>query len=346
MDENKKPMISVIMPVYNAEKYLREAIESILSQTFSDFEFLILNDGSTDNSIDIIRSYSDSRILIHNSVVNQGLIFQLNKGLDLSRGKYIARMDADDISLPERLARQVEFLETHRDIGVLGTGVQIMDTFGNILHTIQFSSQQGVLRWCLCFYNPLVHPTVMMRREIVKLTDGYDSDMLHAEDYDLWRRMSGITRFSNLKDVLLILRKHNENVSNVHFALQRQNSIQISSKMILQILNENVSTDTVQRLWNHEFKTAYDMLPVAELVYRLCLANVVDDELSIIEKRVIRRDAAMRIYGLIRPWVKNVNVWGYLARVCYLDPLLILRVVKGRFHHIFHMRPRLLCWSF
>lgn len=157
-----KPVVSVLMSVYNCEEYLREAVDSILNQTFMDFEFIIIDDGSTDSTAAILAEYERkfTRLCIHHQT-NQGVIASLNMGLELAQGKYIARMDADNVSLPERLAKQVDFLETHPEIGVLGTGAQIMDGYGNTSQTVQFPTQHGVLRRCLCFFNPIVHPTVM-----------------------------------------------------------------------------------------------------------------------------------------------------------------------------------------
>ena len=344
---NDYPLVTVLMSVYNGEKYLCESIDSILNQTFRDYEFLIINDGSTDGTLEILHNYSqqDKRIRLHHQT-NQGLIAALNKGLELARGKFIARMDHDDVSLPERLAIQLDFLKDHPAVGVLGSGARFMDSSGITSDAVQFPIQHNVLRWCLCFLSPIVHPSVMMRRKIVERVGGYSTDMVHAEDYDLWRRLSCVTRLSNLQDVLLQLRKHETNVSTVHASEQRRNTVRISSLMISHILNEEVPAGTVQSLWDQEFQTAYDVRPVAELVYRLYKAIVANDELSVIEKRAIRLDAARRLYGLTRPWVKNVSVWGVLARACYLDPLFVLRVVKRRFVRLFNMRPRHSCWSF
>ena len=334
------PGVSVLLPVYNSANYLRESIESILNQSFKEFELLIICEPCTDGSIEIIKSYKDSRIIHIQNEKRLGLINSLNMGIELAQGEYIARMDADDVSLPERLAKQVEFLDAHPEVGVLGCAVQVIDDYGNPSHIRQFPVEHGVLRWHLCFYNPIAHPTVMMRREIVERAGGYNSDMVHTEDYDLWRRLSGVTRLSNFQDVLLHLRKHGANVSNVHASEQRRNSVRISSLMISHILNEEVPAGTVQRLWDQEFQTAYDVRPVAELVYRLYQAIIAKGELSSIEKQIIRRDAAKRLYNLTRPWVQDVNIWGVLARACYLDPLLVLRVVKGRLRRVFNMRPR------
>ena len=122
---------TVLMPVYNAEKYVAEAIDSILNQTFNDFEFLIINDGSTDNSLDIIKSYDDPRITIINNETNLGLSHTLNKGIELARGEYIIRMDADDISLSIRLEKQIEFMDSNQHIGICGSWIQTFDKSGN-----------------------------------------------------------------------------------------------------------------------------------------------------------------------------------------------------------------------
>jgi glycosyltransferase involved in cell wall biosynthesis len=341
VDMDTKPLVSVLMPVFNGEKYLAEAIWSILNQSFRDFEFIIIDDGSTDATWAILNSYTDQRLRLVQNVENLGHTKALNKGLVLAQGEYIARMDADDISRPERLARQLDFLETHPEIGVLGTWVQIMGRYGDTSHTIQFPTEHGVLRWCLCFYDPIVHPSVMMRREIVERVGGYNSDMRHAEDYDLWRRLSHMNRLSNLPEVLLYLRKHDANVSILHTAEDWRFGVQVSGLMISHILNDEVPASTVQRLWGEGIQTAYDVRPVAELVYRIYQAIASNDELSIVEKQTIRRDAAMRLYRLSLPWVKNVSVWGTLARACCLwNPIFVLRASKGRLRRVFNRQLR------
>lgn len=332
--------VSVLMPVYNGATYLREALDSILRQTFRDFEFIIINDGSTDRSAEIVRSYDDPRLRYFENEQNIGLIRSLNRGLALARSPYIARMDADDISLPERLAKQVEFLDAHPEVGVLGCAVQVTDGCGNPSHVWRFPAEHGFLRWCLCFYNPIPHPTVMMRREVVDQVGEYSSDMIHAEDYDLWRRLSWVTRLSNLQDVLLYLRKHEAGVTNRHLAQQRKNSIRISQLMMSEVLGEDVPMNLVQCLWSQEFETLNDVRQVAKLIYRLCQASVADSALSTAEKRMIRRDAANRLFRLARPRIRDMHMWEVLGLVCRLDPLLAGRAVIGPIRRI--VRERLL----
>jgi hypothetical protein len=325
------PEVSVLMSAYNGEKYLREAMDSILNQTFRDFEFIIVDDGSTDGTWQILTTYAcrDPRIALIRNEGNIGLACSLNRGLALARGKYIARMDADDVSLPERLVRQVNFLDAHPEIGVLGCGVQVIDGCGNGSHIWRFPAECGSLRWCLLFYNPIVHPTVMMRREAVDRAGGYSADMLTAQDYDLWRRLSRVTRLSNLQDVLLFLRKHEDSITSVHLAQQLENWVRISQLMMSGVLGEDVPIELAQHLWSQEFETPKDVLRAARLIYRLCRASVADSELSTAEKRTIRRDAASRLLALARPRIRDVRLWEVIGLACRLDPLLVGREAAG-----------------
>lgn len=209
---SNSPTVSVIMPVYNSAQYLAEAVESILKQSFADFEFIIINDGSTDASHDILTHYQllDKRIRLYHQE-NRGIVESLNRGCNLSRGKYIARMDSDDISLPERLAKQVSFLETHSQVGVCGTWVQL---FGGTTGVVRPSTDSEMIRIKLLFESMLAHPSVMMRRQVMInnnlfYRDGYDG----AEDYDLWLRFSQHTLLANIPEILLRYRKHEQQIT-------------------------------------------------------------------------------------------------------------------------------------
>jgi len=295
------PKVSVLLPVYNGELFLKEAIESILSQTFRDFEFIIIDDGSTDGTSAILEHYQqiDDRIHVYRHG-HQGLIPSLNRGCHLARGEYIARMDADDVSLPERLARQVEYMETHPEIGVLGCGVQIIDDCGKKTRILQFPTEHAVLKWRLCFYISFTfaHPAVVMRRELVERVGGYNPEMRHTEDYELWRQLSGLTRLSNLSDVLLYLRKHGANVTRVplHIMQQIQNGIRVSQRMVSQVLDEEIAVELIQPLCTLEFKTWDDVKRVSGLVYRIYQAMMADRTLAGIEKQMIRLDEIGRAH--------------------------------------------------
>lgn len=211
------------MSVYNNAPYLAHAIESILAQTFGDFEFLVVNDGSTDESGEIINRFaaSDSRIRpIHQA--NAGLIVSLNRMIDEAQAPLVARMDGDDIALPERFARQLAFLDANPDIGVLGTGCTCIDEDGrpSVYKFDNVTTPEDVLE-DLKNGPPICHPSVVMRRDAVRAVGGYHHAYKHCEDYDLWLRISEHVRMANLPDRLLLYRQSETQVSNRHAYVQK-----------------------------------------------------------------------------------------------------------------------------
>ena len=219
------PKISVIMPAYNAEKYIAEAIDSILSQTFGDFEFIILNDCSRDRTEEIILSYHDPRIVYLKNEQNLGVAATLNRGLAIAKGEYIARMDADDISLPERFAKQVAYLDANDDIVVLGTNLECFNESGTI-RTGWSVSDPEQMKVDMLFACGLAHPSVMMRSDVIRNLDGYDPTYNGLEDYELWCRVLEHHKITTLPDILLRYRIHGsqvtQNPSSRHRNLMRQ----------------------------------------------------------------------------------------------------------------------------
>jgi len=225
------PKISVIMPVYNGEKYLKESIESILAQSFKDFELLIINDASKDNSEEIIKSYKDARIKLINNEENLGLVGALNKGIDSSAGEYIARMDQDDISLPNRFETQLNFMEAHREIGLCGSWVKNIGVNEGYINKKESDTDE--LKAMLLFYTPLAHPTVFIRKKILdEYNLRYDGNFEYCEDYDLWSRISEFAKISNIEKVLLLYRVHDTNMSNVYSDKQRGKAEIIRTRLI------------------------------------------------------------------------------------------------------------------
>ena len=210
-------LVSVLMSVYNGENYLSEAVESILNQTFRDFELIIIDDGSTDRTAEILAEYErrDMRVRFY-SQAREGLIATLNRGIELSRGRYIARMDADDVSYPTRLEKQVAFLEAHPNVGVCGTWRVIA---GGLV--IRYPVQDAVIRSYLIFDTLLAHPTVMMRKALFETGIRYPA-YEHAEDFGLWVQLADHTRFANLPEVLLFYRSHPEQVGRKKRAKQME----------------------------------------------------------------------------------------------------------------------------
>lgn len=223
--------LSVIMPVYNGAKYLKEAIESILSQSYTNFEFIIINDGSTDDSEAIILSYDDSRIVYIKNPENYKLIQTLNIGFTLAKGRYIARMDADDISHPDRLKKQVQFLDENQEYGLIGTGVNLLH--GTNKSQLLYHTDHASLKFALAFYCPFIHPSVMIRSSVLLNIDCvFDANYVHAEDYELWTRLAFKTKMANLPEYLLDYRLHASQISSQYNLHQIDLAISIRKKYL------------------------------------------------------------------------------------------------------------------
>lgn len=209
---NDNPCISIVMPVYNASTYLREALESVLQQTFSDFELIVVDDGSTDNSRDILQTYCDPRMrLISNT---HDFISSLNKGVHASTGRYIARMDADDMMTPERLEIQFGYMEDHPDIDICGS---YAESFGEMIRVIQRPLEHVDIVSMMIRMNPMMHPTVMMRISILRQSGFLYKYGYHcAEDYKLWTELAlrGF-KFANIPEPLLHYRISPQQVTRV-----------------------------------------------------------------------------------------------------------------------------------
>ena len=264
MDEDiKAPKISVLLPVYNGGEYLQTAIDSILNQTFSDFEFIIINDASTDDSEKVILSNTDSRIVYIKNEQNLGLIKTLNKGLDLCKGEYIARMDQDDIANPTRFERQNNVLDHNLEIGVCGTWFTLFGTRENtVVKHPEYHEQIKIAMLGNC---PIGHPTVMLRKNNVGNLR-YDVNYQAAEDYEFWSRLVRITQFHNIQESLLQYRIHNSNMSILENSTQINNAKKITGNQLKIIGIENTDFNIEQcqillgaifkfRLSDDEFRT-------------------------------------------------------------------------------------------
>lgn len=231
------PRVSVVMPAYNAEKYIGEAIDSILNQTYTDFEFIIIDDGSSDNTINTIMSYTDPRIRFYQNEHNVGVAATLNRGLELATGEYIARMDSDDISLAERFEKQVDFMNRNPDVAVVGTGIQL---FGAQSATRMFSADYDHLKVDLLFGNCFAHPSVMLRAKFFRQTSlCYDTSYSKMEDFDLWVRTAEQYKIASLQEVLLKYRIHPKQVTQKP---SENNIIQLRSLKKRQIANLGIDT--------------------------------------------------------------------------------------------------------
>jgi glycosyltransferase involved in cell wall biosynthesis len=210
--EERVPLVSIVLPVYNGEKYLTESLDSVLSQTYQNWELVIINDGSTDGTENLILNYQDKRIKYLKNDGNKGIIFSLNRGIQESKGVYIARLDADDIALPFRIEKQVEFLSDNLDYVLCGSYFQTIDSKGKLLKTVTFPSNNRDAQSYLLLHNCFCHSAIMMRSHIAKELK-YDEKFQVCEDYDLWYRISRVGKILNLPVVAILYRVHDSNMS-------------------------------------------------------------------------------------------------------------------------------------
>ncbi|HEX8981094.1 MAG TPA: glycosyltransferase [Parasulfuritortus sp.] len=217
-------LISVLMPVFNGEKYIAQAVESILDQTFTDFELILIDDGSRDGTLPILQSFAarDARIRLV-SRENRGLVVSLNEMLQMAQGEFIARMDADDIALPDRFAWQVQFLREHPETVCLGGAFQLIDEADRLLATLSPpSSNDDIQQSILAGHGAICHPTAMMRRDALIKVGGYDAAYYPAEDVNLWLRLGEVGELANLESPVLKYRLHGNSISEQAGNKQRE----------------------------------------------------------------------------------------------------------------------------
>lgn len=307
------PAVTVLMPIYNGAAYAPEAIDSILAQTFGDFELLIVDDGSTDGTGALLEAYArgDPRIRLFRNRENAGLTRRLNEGLALARGAYIARMDGDDVSLPERLERQVAFMQANPRVGICGAWVQKIGELGyGVEH---YPSDDADIRCHLLFANVLAHPAAIMRRSLfAELGLAYDSSYQRAQDYDLWVRAAEHVALANIPQVLLRYRMHRDQAG------QREQEDQDRAAMLVRrrLLERLGLQPSAAELALHQAISASRFQPTRELVaaaerWLRALAEA-NRRAGRYDKAALARLLAARWYTLCRlstalgPWVWRI----------------------------------------
>jgi glycosyltransferase involved in cell wall biosynthesis len=199
------PRVSVLMAVHDGAPWVKDAVASVLTQTLTDLELVVVDDGSADVTPALLAGVDDRRLRVERRP-RAGLTRALNTGLALVRAPLVARLDADDVALPERLARQVAFLDAHPDVGVVGSAAREINGSGREVRVVRPPVDDATLRRVLIRRNPMVHSTVTMRRNVIDAVGGYDARFVVAQDYDLWMRLVAVTRLANLSDTLVVRR--------------------------------------------------------------------------------------------------------------------------------------------
>jgi len=225
------PLVSVLMPVYNASAYVKEAIGSILDQSYQNFEFIIINDGSTDSTEEQIISFKTNKIKYYRNATNLGLIATLNKGIDLCKGEYILRMDADDVSMRDRIKKQVEFMESHKEVGVCGSDY-IHFGKGKQIPLRSHHTHDLISGWML-FNSSMVHPSLIIRSSVLKVEKPYlNPEFKYSEDYELWSRLIFKSEFADVPETLLKYRIHASQVSRQFRNEQIENGNKVRKRLL------------------------------------------------------------------------------------------------------------------
>lgn len=225
----EQPFVTVLLPCFNAEKYLKACLENIILQSFTNFEVIIIDDGSIDNTEQIIKDFKDPRIIYIKNKSNKGVTYSLNKGISLARGKYISRIDADDVMVLDRLQEQVSFLENNKDYVMVGSGHYRIDAYDLPIGEIDLITENDELKLAILFFNPFSHPTVTYKADLVKALL-YDNKYMYCEDYELWFRLAEKGKIKNLELNLVHYRVHEKNLTTNNISEMRSNVVEMLSK--------------------------------------------------------------------------------------------------------------------
>lgn len=328
------PSITVLMPVYNAARFLPEAIDSILSQSFRDFEFLIINDGSTDDSRSILEACSDPRLRIVNTP-NRGVSSSLRLGMRLARAPYIARMDADDVAMPDRLSVQKAVLDAHPEVVVTHSRVDRIDDAGRVVETEYGDLRNDVeTKWALLWHNAIFHPTVMLRANVLRQARlNYKRETVIAQDYELWSRVAMVGKFYMIADVLLRYRLHDDKISRPGNAAHQHEVISRIIRNNLASYGVDINEEMAQEIAVASGSTHYDMYgwPYNNIPDRLPTL------ISHIEPRFVKyhgvppRDIHHEQSRLFAQWARSLGpnfsqaALGFLARALWRRPGLLMQ---------------------
>ncbi len=333
-----KPLISVVMAVYNAQAYLAEAIESILRQSVSDFEFLIIDDASSDGSIQIVEDFakSDPRIRLISNPENLGLGASLQKGVEEAKGEFIARMDADDISLPKRFEKQLAYLDLHPEILALGGDHKLVDAQGKNFGELIYPKLPNRLRWNLLLGNGLIatHPAALFRKEFFGRYGNY-ADLRAAQDFDLWSRTLFAQPFpiANISEMVLAYRQTDEMITKANRSQQEQIAVERRAKNITALIGEDVDEDVVRayRTTGLAYLNLEEIIATWQKVYLAFVErfNPSDEELAGINAEFFQR---LSHYTFLNPFADGKNKRLNIFR---LRKILNRQVYKELWQHKF-----------
>lgn len=319
-----EPKISVTTVAYNSARFLEEAILSVRNQSFSDFEFIIINDCSTDNSWEIITRHAaqDNRIIAINNETNLGSLASGNKALFHARGKYIAVFDSDDVCFPDRLKVQYEYFQSHPDIALIGTGAELINEDGQIIGYKHPPTDVNDIKYFLLLRNPIIHPSVMLRKSVLDVVGNYNPDYLHAEDYKLYESLiSAHYRIANLSQILIKYRRSPQSLS-----------ISPKTRAISLASARRVSFDNVQRytrLSQEDVNIAVDTINRLSTGLKNVLKTIrINRDLTeaFIKKEKLNPISIQSVWTIYR--ADREFIWKYYFKTCFSWPYKIAKRIK------------------
>lgn len=268
MNSNQSPLVSIIMPVYNAEKFLQSAVSSILSQSYSNIELIAINDGCSDHSMEILQSFNDARLRILSNERNFGIVYSLNVGLDNANGAYIARMDADDESLPDRIREQVDYMEKHTEIGLSGTWYE---NIGDLSGLVQLETEHDAIVFRLLYQFHMLHPSWIIRKSVLE-EHHLRYKILYGEDYDFISNLIAHTRIANIPKYLIRYRQFSQSMSKSNAEVTIKNCLAIRKQLFktLGISLNDFELILFEKIMHQDYETSISFIhSVDSLLSRL-----------------------------------------------------------------------------
>jgi hypothetical protein len=342
-----EPSVTVLLPVFNAAGFLGEALDSVFAQTFEDFEIVLVDDASTDQIGNVLARYPDPRLRVIRRTVRGGTAVALNDGLDQARGRYVAVMHADDVSLPDRLSRQIGFLRRHPEIGIVGGNQQPVDVEGRALGpATHLPTLPGHIRWMLYVHNCLNHPTIVARRDLLRNLGGYRPDAVPAEDYALWVDAIGITRIANVDDVVLRYRVHPGSASSTRANEMEARALAAAMEALSRLLGARPDREALRVLRDPSRAGAASIADVrgaSALLWRYTGTVLAAGDLDTTERVSIRRSSTLWFSSLLRATARRRSA---RAALLFADrdtcpPMwVITEGARIRWHQVRHRDPR------
>lgn len=295
---SNSPLVTVLLPVYNRQS-VAKTIDSILAQTFEDFELLVVDNASNDHTVDVVRSYSDKRIRLIINEENMGQTYSLNRGLSLSQGKYIARIDADDIALPERLEKQYAFLESHADYGLCGCWVQYINDEDKLTLIMKMCQTDEGLRTMQKITCGMYHPAAMMRTSVLRRNNiTYDPSLRMASDYYMWFRIMQYSKGQNLGEVLLYYRRGNNNEGRKHADEMYNESYRVRREICDSYANGKQDRERLRREIDIELKSKKSFTDSINIYHALIDQLKAAVGKRSIDYRIIKHHIILKIYSV------------------------------------------------